>query len=165
MLTFTQLTGQEVGTLAALLTESYGELLSTGHPFWQDQRGSWVEFDAEVFANPTTIGRCVFLTRLDTFIIGFSSFDPRRGPSVGVIGHNCILPAFRGQGFGKRQILETLRRLRMRTIREAIVSTSDHPFFMPAQRTYLACGFQETRRYPGDARLGYQMIEYGMILS
>ena len=148
-----------------MLIDSYEELLSTGQQFWQDQKTSWVRFDTEVFDNLTTIGRCVFLTRLDMNIIGFSSFDPRRGPSFGVIGHNCILPKFRGQGLGKRQIQETLRRLKVRSIRNVIVSTSEHPFFIPAQKMYLACGFRETKRYSGEPQLGYQIIEYGMALS
>jgi GNAT superfamily N-acetyltransferase len=165
MLTFDSITQQDTGTIAALLMESYEELLSTSQLFWQAQRDSWVKFDAEVFDNLTTIGQCVFLTRLNAEIIGFSSFDPRRGPLFGIIGHNCILPRFRGQGFGKHQIRETLRRLKMRSIRKAIVSTTEHPFFIPAQRMYLACGFQETKRYPGEPQLGYQNIEYKMVLS
>ena len=148
-----------------MLIDSYKELLSTGQQFWQDQKDSWERFDSEVFDNLTTIGQCVFLTRLDMNIIGFSSFDPRRGPSFGVIGHNCILPRFRGQRFGNHQIQETLRRLKVRSIRNAIVSTSEHPFFIPAQKMYLACGFQETKRYSGEPRLGYQIIEYEKALS
>ncbi|RPI02564.1 MAG: GNAT family N-acetyltransferase [Ignavibacteriae bacterium] len=165
MLTFDSITQKDNGTIATMLMESYEELLSTGQQFWHDQKDSWVKYDAEVFDHLTTIGQCIFLTRFDTDIIGFSSFDPRRGPSFGVIGHNCILPKFRGQGFGKRQIQETLRRLKMRSIRNVIVSTSEHPFFIPAQKMYLACGFQETKRYSGESQLGYRIIEYEMPLS
>ena len=165
MLTFDSITKQNTGTIAALLMESYEELLSTGQQFWQDQKESWVRFDAEAFDNLTTIGQCIFITHLNGDTIGFSSFDPRCGPSFGIIGHNCILPKFRGQGFGKNQIYETLRRLRLRSIRKAIVSTSEHPFFIPAQKMYLSCGFQVTKRYPGEPQLAYQIIEYEMILS
>jgi GNAT superfamily N-acetyltransferase len=164
MLTFGSITQQDVGTIAALLMESYEELLSTEQRFWQEQRNSWLQFDAEVFDNLTTIGQCVFLTRLNANIIGFSSFDPRCAPSSGLMGHNSILPRFRGQGYGRLQILETLRRLRIRSILKAIVSTSEHPFFISAQRMYLACGFQETKRYPGEPQHGYQIIEYEMVL-
>jgi len=165
MLTFDSISQNDKGTISTMLIDSYEELLSTGQQFWQNQKDSWVIFDTEVFDNLTTIGQCVFLTRLDRNIIGFSSFDPRRGPSFGVIGHNCILPKFRGQGFGKYQIQETIRRLKMRSIKNAIVSTCEHPFFIPAQKMYLACGFQETKRYSGEPQLGYQIIEYEMVLS
>ena len=165
MLTFEPVIQRDVGTIVALLTESYIELLLTGQPFWQSERRNWARFDAEVFDNLATIGRCVFLTRRDGDLVGFSSFDPRGGPSSAVIGHNCILPGFRGQGFGKDQIIETLRRLEVRSIRKAVVSTGVHPFFLPAQRMYLACGFQETRRYPGHPELGSQIVEYEMLLS
>jgi GNAT superfamily N-acetyltransferase len=165
MLTFDSISQLEPGIIAALLTESYEQLLSTGQHFWQVQKVSWVRFDAEVFGNLTTIGQCVFVTRLNTDIIGFSSFDPRRGPSFGIIGHNCILPRFRGQGFGRHQICETLHRLKMRSIKKAIVSTSEHPFFIPSQKMYLSCGFQEAKRHPGDPQLGYQTIEYEMALT
>ncbi|MGD0038353.1 MAG: GNAT family N-acetyltransferase [Bacteroidota bacterium] len=165
MLTFDSVTPKDKGIIATLMIESYEELLSTGQQFWQDQKNSWLRFDLDVFENLTTIGQCVFLTRSDNNIIGFSSFDPRRGPLLGVIGHNCILPRFRGQGFGKHQIQETLLRLQMRSIRKVIVSTSEHPFFIPAQRMYLACGFQETKRYSEIPPIGYQIIEYELALS
>jgi GNAT superfamily N-acetyltransferase len=165
MLTFDSITQKDKGTISTMLINSYEELLSTGQQFWLDQKDSWKRFDTEVFDNLTTIGQCVFLTRLDMNIIGFSSFDPRRGPSFGVIGHNCILPRFRGRGFGKNQIQETLRRLKVLSIRNAIVSTSEDPFFIPAQKMYLVCGFQETKRYSGGSQLGYQIIEYEMGLS
>ncbi|HTX99958.1 MAG TPA: GNAT family N-acetyltransferase [Bacteroidota bacterium] len=142
------------------MTESYRELLSTGEPFWQLEKENWRTFDDDVYANPDTIGQCVFLTHLEAEIIGFSSFDPRGEPLFGVIGHNRILPRFRGQGFGRQQVLETLRRLKMRGIRKAVVSTSEHPFFIPARRMYVACGFRETKRCAGRSHFAYQNIEF-----
>jgi GNAT superfamily N-acetyltransferase len=165
LLTFDSIAHHQPGIISALLTESYEQLLSTGQRFWQVQRIGWAKFDAEVFNDLATIGQCVFLTRFNSEIIGFSSFDPTRGPLFGIVGHNCILPRFRRQGFGQRQIRETLCRLRRRSIKKAIVSTSEHPFFIPAQKMYLSCGFQETKRYPGDPQLGYRTIEYEIALS
>lgn len=45
-------------------------------------------------------------------------------------------------------------------IETARVSTSDHPFFVPAQRMYAACGFREVRRIRWDRDPGLRMIEY-----
>ena len=47
-------------------------------------------------------------------------------------------------------------------IESARVSTNDHPFFVPAQRMYVACGFREARRMPWDRDPRYQTIEYEM---
>jgi len=160
MLRFESVTQHKPGILASLLTESYGELLSSGGHFWQDEKANWIKFDEDVFDNPTTVGQCVFLTCFNTDVVGFSSFDPRRAPSLGIIGHNCILPNFRGHGFGKEQVRETLRRMEIRSIKRVAVSTCEHPFFIPAQRMYLSLGFKESKRYPSDPRLGYQIIEY-----
>jgi GNAT superfamily N-acetyltransferase len=165
MLRFEAVTPEDVGRIGALLTEGYQELLSMGDDFWLQERESWMQFDAEVFENLSTIGQCVFLTRLGTEIIGFSSFDPRPGPSFGILGHNCIRPPYRGQGFGKCQVYETLSRLRMRSIRKAIVSTGEHPFFVPAQKMYLSCGFHEMRRRSANSRMGFRVIEYELAVS
>ncbi|MEJ2082943.1 MAG: hypothetical protein P8Y94_12420 [Acidobacteriota bacterium] len=54
------------------------------------------------------------------------------------------------RGFGTQQIMELLRRLRSMEIREARASTLDHPFFVPAQRMYVRCGFREVRRNSWD---------------
>ena len=160
MLTFESITPYEPGIISSLLSESYGELLSSGAQFWQGEKKNWIKFDAEVFDNPATVGQCVFLTRVNARIIGFSSFDPRHGALSGRIGHNCILPAFRGQGFGTYQLYETLRRLTMRSIRKAVATTSEHPFFIPAQRMYLSCGFRETKREDNHRQPEYRVIEY-----
>ncbi len=160
MLTFEPITDHQPGILDSLLMASYAELLSSGEPFWQSEKARWIEFDKEVFDHPTTVGQCVFLTRFHLELVGFSSFDPRNGPSFGVIGHNCILPNVRRQGFGKHQIRETLRRMELRSIKKVVVSTSAHPFFTPAQRMYLSLGFRESKRYPGPSQLGYEIIEY-----
>ena len=45
------------------------------------------------------------LWRVGGRIAGFGSWDPRQAPDYGIIGHNCVLPEFRGEGLGKQQIL------------------------------------------------------------
>jgi hypothetical protein len=42
----------------------------------------------------------------------------------------------------------------------ALVTTCDHPFFVPARRMYQACGFHEVRRVPWDRDPGRTIIEY-----
>jgi GNAT superfamily N-acetyltransferase len=150
---FTALTKEEPGTIERLLRASYAELL-TLDPLWKPEQANWVE------SHPETVGACLFLTRLDGRLAGFGSWDPRHGPEYGIVGHNCILPEFRRKGLGGRQIQEILLRLQMRGVRTARVTTSDHPFFVPAQRMYIALGFRETQRIPWDRNPSRELIEY-----
>ena len=81
-------------------------------------------------------------------------------PFIGIIGHNCILPKFRGQGFGKQQVIEILKRLIGFGIKTAKVTTNDNSFFIPAQRMYISCGFKETVREPWTNDPNQDVIHY-----
>jgi GNAT superfamily N-acetyltransferase len=161
---FTTLTIERPGTIATLLRASYADLLRVD-PRWESELANWDDYDREVFARPKTVGACLFLTRLDKRIVGFGSWDPRQRPAYGIVGHNCILPEFRGRGLGRQQIQEILLRFQRRGIKIAKTSTSDHPFFVPAQRMYSACGFREVRRFPWDRDLCQKLIEYEKEIS
>jgi hypothetical protein len=63
------------------------------------------------------------------------------------------------------QIQEILRRFREMAIKKAKVSTNDLPFFIPAQRMYIACGFREVRRIPWPRDPKQRMIEYEKEIS
>jgi GNAT superfamily N-acetyltransferase len=121
---------------------------------------NWEETDRDVFENPGTIGACTFLSWRETDIVGFFSFNPRPQPAYGVIRHNCILPGYRNQGFGKQQIGKILQKFREIDIRRARVSTNGHPFFVPAQRMYVACGFVEVERVPWERDPKQNIIHY-----
>ncbi len=151
------------GLLVEFLVDSYRPLFEQ-NSCWEDLPRSFQQFDDEVFQKIETLGRCVFLTRLDGQFIGFSSFDPRQAPMTAVIGHNCIVPRFQKRGLGKAQAFETLSRLKQLSFRKATVTTSEHPFFLPARRMYLSCGFTEVRRYAAgpDARYGVVLLEQEM---
>ena len=104
------------------------------------------QFDGDVTAHPETVGACTFIACLHGKPIGMASFDPRQHPERGIIGWNCVVPAYQGKGFGTRQILELLRLFRELGFRRAWVTTADEEFFVPAQRTYEACGFVRVRK-------------------
>lgn len=148
------------GIISRLLNESYAELIEDESEVWEAEKANWEESDRNVFENPSTIGACTFLSWYGPAIVGFFSFDPRPRPAYGVIGHNCILPEYRRQGFGKQQVNEVLRRLTQGGIGQAQVSTNDHPFFLSAQRMYTACGFVEVRRSPWERDPRQNMIYY-----
>jgi len=157
MLQFDTIIKYGEGIVFSLLAESFGGL-------WNEELQTKLrQFDDEVFANPETVGRCVFISILDSRPVGMASWDPRQRP-IGIIGYNGIVPAYQGRGCGKMQIREVLRRLQEQGFRKAAVTTGEHPFFAPAVKMYLACGFKEMRRYPKSSDLRYGAIEFEMDL-
>lgn len=162
---FTALTRRRPGFLLALLAQSYAPYLALDPQAAAAWPADWATYDRDVFQFADTVGACGFCTCLNGQAIGFASWDPRRHPEYGVIGHNCILPAYQGQGYGKMQIRRVLGILRMHGFGQARVTTGDHPFFEPAQRMYLACGFQEVGRRLIDPRVRLQMIDYEQALD
>ena len=166
MLAFTQPSEHGRGIIADLLRKSYAGMASSDPLYWRGEEEEWAQFDRDAFENPETVGKCVFVSMFEDTVVGLGSFDPRQAPECGIVGHNCILPEFRGRGFGKLQIEEICARLRTIGCKRAVVSTGDHPFFVPAQRMYISCGFEETRRNidgPRPSNL-YKLIEYEKIL-
>lgn len=158
-LKFTTLSSVKTGFLFFLLKKSYRDFIKKYKiPRIGQLLKNWQKFDQEAFSNPQ-IGKCVFISCLNNQSIGFASFDPRPKPTYGIIGHNCILPEYSAQGFGKKQVSEILRRFKKMGIKKARVSTGDHPFFIPAQRMYLHCGFKEIRRFK-DEKIDYPVIEF-----
>jgi GNAT superfamily N-acetyltransferase len=156
---FIQSTEYESGVICRLLSACYDDILG-----WELTE-QFRQFDREVFENPATIGACTFITIMNSDIVGMVSYDPRQAPELGVIGHNCILPEHQKKGYGKQQVLEVIKRLKSKDIIRATVSTSEHPFFEPAHKMYLSCGFTELERklkYPKDL---YRTIYYGMELK
>ncbi len=158
-LTFESLSKHRPALIEQLLTESYADIPGTEQDRQKYQR-QWRRADRDAFESPETIGRCTFITCLNAEPIGMGSFDPRQGPAAGIIGQNCILPAYRGRGFGKRQVEEILRRMQSLGIRKAVVTTGNHSFFLPAQKMYLACGFREARRFEQEQDRQFPAIEY-----
>jgi len=153
------------GTLADIIGRSYAGLLAQGPDAWKDERRKWEDFDRDAYAYPDTVAQCVFVTRLGDEPVGLASFDPRPGPAYGIVGQNCVLPEFRGHGYGKLQVLEVLRRLGDRGLKAARVTTSGHPFFAPALRMYRSLGFKDIRRRYGGPDPRYRLIELELVLK
>ena len=159
VVTFHTITHHQPGAIFSLLRESYA-------PLWNERmEANFRKADRETFEHPDTIGACTFITCLNDQPIGFACYDPRQGPDLAIIGHNCILPKFQRRGFGGRQVAEILRRLKEKGFRKVTVTTSDHPFFVPAQKMYLACGFREVRRFKEAPGSECQTIEYELPLE
>jgi len=161
VLEFRPFQGFKRGLVAAILQESYAALLAQLPADKADELcRDWNEYDEGVHDEPDTVGASGFITQLDEATIGFGSWDPRGRPRIGCIGHNCILPAFRNCGYGRRQIDHILDLFRGRNFERAQVRTDEHPFFEPARRMYERCGFRFVKREPGTLSPGLDMLVY-----
>jgi ribosomal protein S18 acetylase RimI-like enzyme len=152
-LTFRSAAEYEPGTVYAILAQCYADILDT------TLRDSLGQFDREVFAAPDTVGACAFISSVDEQSVGLFSYDPRQGPQIGIIGHSGVLPLCQRRGYDTEQILEIVRLFTLRRFACARVSTSEHPFFIPARRMYEKCGFHVSGRTPGD-RSPYGIVHY-----
>ena len=159
---FKSLTEHPEGTIFSLLNRCYAGLDKMMPEHIKEWVDSWKVYDKEIFQNPHTIGACGFVTYLNDDIIGFASWDPRKYPT-GLIGHNGILPEFRGNGYGRFQINEVINRFKKKNFQKASASTMDHHYFNGAQKMYLACGFKKTNRYSVEGK-HYTILEYEKIL-
>jgi GNAT superfamily N-acetyltransferase len=153
------------GIIADLLKKSYRELVLSNSKVWKQEEIKWNEFDEDIFQYPDSVGNSVFLTLLEKRIVGFGSYDPSQRPECGIAGHNCILPGYRGKGYGKQQLSEILRRMQLTGIKIAKASTNSHPFFIPAQRMYVSSGFIEVGRRPWNVDPSQDIIEYEKVIG
>ena len=152
------LTEHTPGTIFSLLNKCYAGLSGIKPEYSDEWIHDWQAYDDEIFNHPETVGACGFVTYLNNDIVGFASWDPRKHP-VGIIGHNCILPEFQGNGYGQYQINEIIKLFKQMNFKKALASTMDHAFFTAAQKMYIACGFYELKKYSAEGK-NYKIIEY-----
>ena len=123
------------GTLSALLQDGY----SFEPRFEQDWLDQWKEFDDFFYDNPHIAESCGFMTVLGGTPIGFVSWNPTNLPVSVEIGHNCIATEYKGNGYGRQQMQEAVRRIRMRNPEKILVTTNE--ILVPAQHSYEGAGF------------------------
>jgi GNAT superfamily N-acetyltransferase len=146
------------GLIEKLVKTSYKELTDYFPNEKQRFYSQWEKEDNEVFNNPETIGKYVLFSCLSNYPIGYFSWDDRQYP-LGIVGQNCILPSFRGKGYGRNQIEVIMKIFQDKKFNEIIAITGDHDFFISAQRMYKSCGFQKQRKMKGDI---FELIEFSI---
>jgi GNAT superfamily N-acetyltransferase len=156
---------EKPGSIFMMLKTCYANLVASNPDLWGNETEGWERFDADVYEDPDGIGDCTFLSWIDDKLIGFASFDPRQWPAMGIIGHNAILPEYQRHGFGKQQIEEILQRFQKMGFKKVKVSTLDHPFFIPAQKMYVSCGFCMKRWVPWEGCPKFRLIDYELELK
>lgn len=131
------------GFLREMLADAY-----SFNPDYQKQcDADWRAFDDFFYDHPSIAERYGFVTAVDGTPVGHISWDPRNMPSYAQIGHNCIVTAQKGKGYGKIQLAEAIRRIRLSPVDKIIVSTNSD--LLPAQRNYESVGFVLVRRGDG----------------
>ncbi|UCH43160.1 MAG: GNAT family N-acetyltransferase [Dehalococcoidales bacterium] len=164
MIEFTSFQHHSRGLLVSLLAQSYAGYFQYDPECKAAWQKDWEEYDRDVFQYPDTVGASGFVTCLEGRAIGFASWDPRQLPDIGIIGHNCILPDFRGNSYGIGQIVRVLGILREQGCLKACVTTGEHSFFKPAQQMYQSCGFTEVQRSYADVNSKFRTIDYELSL-
>ena len=143
------------GTIQKILKASYQNFLS----YFPNEKdvlyAQWEQEDEEAFSNKT-IGDHTMFTCINDIVIGYFSWDDRNFP-IGLIGQNCIIPAFQNQGYGKKQLAFIEEKFKRNDFKEISVVTGDHKFFISAQKMYLACDYKKKRDLNGTL---FQKIEF-----
>lgn len=149
------------GILHRLLVDSYSFDLRWQACFESD----WIAFDTFFFEHLDLADQYGFITTLDGKPIGHISWDPRNRPNYVVVGHNCIAARYKGNGYGKLQLQEAVRRIcHYKGLKKIIVTTNGK--LIPAQRNYESVGFTliNKRKNNEDSAFSGDYMEYEMIL-
>jgi GNAT superfamily N-acetyltransferase len=146
----------EPGLIEKLLKSSYKDFFRWFPNEKQRLYDQWEREDKEALNNPDTIGRHVLFTCIKDNPIGYFSWDDRQYP-LGIVGQNCILPDYQGQGYGKRQIEYIIGIFKNKKFNQIRAVTGDHEFFIAAQKMYLKSGFQEEKKTQGDL---FKLVEF-----
>ncbi len=162
-LTFKPLYDFPPGAICSLLVHSYADWSGSHTDLFRSWQREWQEYDDDLRRYPSTVGRCGFVSCLGEAIVGFASWDPRLFPTARV-GHNCILPGFRGRGHGTGQLRRIIATLRDLGFHRALASTGDVAFFAPARRMYERCGFTAVGSHPPGNGLPFGTTGYELVL-
>jgi GNAT superfamily N-acetyltransferase len=144
------------GRIEKLLKICYKRLIDYFPDEKQRFYRQWEKEDNEAFNNPETIGKYVLFSCIRNIPIGYFSWDERQYP-VGILGQNCILPDYQGQGYGRKQIEFIIKIFQDKNFHQIRVITGDHDFFRSAQKMYTNSGFQVERKIKGDL---FTLIEF-----
>ena len=158
---FKKITEFPRGTLCSLLRDGY----SFETKFERDWLSQWNEFDDFFYNNPHIAEVSGFMTVYGNTPIGFVSWNPTNIPISSEIGHNCIITKYKGNGYGKRQMQEAIKRIIAQGAEKILVTTNE--ILLPAQHTYKSVGFKfvEKKEEPYNAEYAGMRIDYEIIVK
>lgn len=135
-LKFKKLSGFNRGILYQLLSDAY----SFDRKIEETFKEKWLADDKFFFDDLNIGDKYCFITTFNDEPIGFLAWDPRNLPDYAIIGDNCIIPRYKGKGYGKRQLQEAVDRMIKNGARRIYVSTDYE--LIPAQKMYESVGFK-----------------------
>ena len=145
------------GTLYNQLVDAYS-FSEKCREYWNDD---WLEYDEFFYSDIEVLDKYGFVTVLDGKPIGHISWDPRNRPDHVIIGHNCILSQYKGNGYGKIQLNEAIRRIKEYGVKKIVVTTNEITF--PAQKNYESIGFVKvSERDNEETPFAGKYIDYEM---
>lgn len=156
MIKFKPITDFKPGQIQKLTKKCYHDLIEYFPNEKNRLHHQWETEDKLAFRNIDTIGRHILFSCIENSIIGFFSWDDRQFPN-GIIGQNCILPDYRENGYGARQIKKIIEILGIDNFKTLSAKTGDHKFFIPAHKMYEKCGFKIKEKRKGEL---FDIIEY-----
>ena len=149
MLEFKKITDFPRGTLYDILCDAYS-YDERNKSIWD---GNWKESDAFFYDNPEIADKYGLVTCLGGEAIGFVTWDPRNRPEYVEIGHNGIRAAYKGNGYGRLQLEESLSRIREYDgLKRIIVCTNSN---LIASYNYESVGFVLYDRKPNYTESAY----------
>lgn len=137
------------GTMYDILRDAYS-FDTRNIEIWND---NWLESDAFFYDNPEIADKYGLVTCLDDYPIGFVTWDPRNVPEYVEIGHNGIRSAYKGNGYGRLQLQEAIRRISAYDGLKKIIVCTNSDFVAP--RNYESVGFKLYDRKVNDSESAY----------
>ncbi len=159
MIEFRNISSFPKGTLYKQLVDAYS-FNENCKKYWD---GMWKEYDDFFYSNLDIADKYGFITLIDNIPVGHISWDPRNRPNYVIIGHNCILTKYKGNGYGKLQLQEAIRRIKKYDVEKIIVTTNE--LTLPAQKNYESAGFKKVLiRENKEIPFAGNYIDYEMVL-
>ena len=148
------------GTLYDILTDAYS-FDPRNQQIWDE---NWRESDAFFYDNPDIADKYGLVNCMDSYPIGFVTWDPRYRPEYVEIGHNGIRSAYKRRGYGRMQLIEALRRIRSYDDLKRIIVMTNSNFV--AVRNYESVGFRLYDRKPNNTKSAFagDYLYYEIIL-
>lgn len=158
MIEFKKISDFPSNTLYNQLKDAYS-FNSECKKYWNNM---WKEYDNFFYQNIDNIAdKYGFVTVVDGNPVGHISWDPRNRPNFVEIGHNCIISKYKGNGYGKIQLQEAIRRIKEYGVKRIIVTTNE--LMIPAQKNYESVGFKKVKeRINKETPFSGNYIDYEM---
>ena len=121
----------------AMIYDGYRQIL--GDDLFDGVYHTPLEIKMDVIRDEVMDG-CTFVADLDGTVVGFASY--RIDGSIGVVGHNAVMPEYKGRGIAGQLYDSIFEEFRKHGCTIATVHTGLDDGHAPARRAYRKMGFE-----------------------